>query len=876
VGGVVEGSYVQVFSNRLKGRIGHALAYGDYVDVFVTPTLLEPAAGGVKDRVLVTVVGCANGKAHGVVDDMPDIPPVSIDVPTDGDRSVHVTGLVAGCLVDVAVDGTTRGEVWSGGTEIRVPVADPLREGQIVAATARLCSQLRQSDAVSVKPPLKVDWSLPTYCGLELAPKSHMAGRVTAALWIDPALADDIWIGTEESGIWRVSPGVPTVSGSYDWTVPLVRSLVLGPRSKGHIYCGTQSGIMEADGGAPGGSFKFQRVNGVPGFISPYLGAGPVPSGNVNQMVALRGHNLVVAATSSGVWWSPVPPTIGIGYTWSSDPLVNTGNFTSVCEGPDESIVAYRSAAGGASGIFVGTWTPAGLRWAETTPGLGGPPGDPRLSTVAANMLNGRLASCAGDRWRVYLAVSDGRDSGWLAVLRSNQGGSNWFIPYVDPDLKKFRPADPKKLQQPDPNVYAMGLFADRLLVVAAHPKKADIVLIAGQRDGPLGSINGGADWDANQWRSFYGDNPWTFHPDAMCMEFSPYDPTGNTLVVGSDGGVFVSRDLAATWDSSGNERFPALMFDQQSHSAAPALSASSQYHGLLVSGTQDNGVIYLAADNQPWRPIIGGDGFRALFVTPDVVFMGSNDDVGLKWARWTGAAFTDAVQLAPPGYPDAGKFEPFLSRVEYPKYRDPVGNALMVAVAGDELANNVFGLFDRGAATDPQANRFYWKSLATLPKFATALDSLDGKRVLVGTADRTIRTVYSADGTVITHTLPADVPAKQIRWMRWATGGLAFCVVDNTLLRTTNLGTWTAIDGPKASPDIEVIEVDRAWDPVALFLGGSDGVWLSRDLGATWSETTGLPRRPHVNHMEVVEWPTERVIHAGTWNWSAWRASLK
>jgi hypothetical protein len=82
----------------------------------------------------------------------------------------------------------------------------------------------------------------------------------------------------------------------------------------------------------------------------------------------------------------------------------------------------------------------------------------------------------------------------------------------------------------------------------------------------------------------------------------------------------------------------------------------------------------------------------------------------------------------------------------------------------GDELANNVFGLFDRGAATDPPANRFYWRPLATPPQYATAVDSLDGKRVLVGTADTTIRTVYSADGAVVTHTLPADVPAKAIR----------------------------------------------------------------------------------------------------------------
>ena len=121
VAGVVEGSFVQVFSEFLKGRIGKALAYGDYVDVYVTPTLHEPAAGDVKDRVLVTVVGCANGQAAAAVEDMVDIPPISVDVPSDGDRSVRVTGLVAGCLVDVAVDGTTRGEVPSGGTEIRVP-----------------------------------------------------------------------------------------------------------------------------------------------------------------------------------------------------------------------------------------------------------------------------------------------------------------------------------------------------------------------------------------------------------------------------------------------------------------------------------------------------------------------------------------------------------------------------------------------------------------------------------------------------------------------------------------------------------------------------------------------------------------------------------
>jgi hypothetical protein len=410
---------------------------------------------------------------------------------------------------------------------------------------------------------------------------------------------------------------------------------------------------------------------------------------------------------------------------------------------------------------------------------------------------------------------------------------------------------------------------------VGVHPKTADKVLIAGQRGGPLGSLNGGVDWDANRFRNFFDDDPLPFHADSLCMEFSPYDASGDSLVVGSDGGVFISPDFGSTWDSSGNEQFPSLMFDKQQGSGSPAISASSEYKGLLVGGLQDNGSVYVPGVNARWQSIIGGDGWRALFVTPDVVFMGSNDKSGLKWARWQGAGgFTAAIHLAPPTFYDATKFMPFLSRVEYPKYRDVHGE-LMVALAGDPGSNDVYGLFDKGSATDPPGDRFYWKVLATLPSSVSAVDSLDGTRVVVGTAGTTIHTVYTAMGTIVAHSLPTGLPAGAIRWMRWANKGLAFCVVGSTLLRTTDLGTWTIVAGPSGT-DIEVIEVDRAWDPVGLFVGGTDGVWLSRDLGATWRDTLYLPRRPHVNHMEVVEWPpTQRVIHAGTWNWSAWRAYL-
>ena len=75
----------------------------------------------------------------------------------------------------------------------------------------------------------------------------------------------------------------------------------------------------------------------------------------------------------------------------------------------------------------------------------------------------------------------------------------------------------------------------------------------------------------------------------------------------------FISRDLATTWDSSGNEQFPSLMFDQQQGSNSPAISASSGYKGLLVGGLQDNGSVYVPGVGGRWQSIIGGDGFRAL-----------------------------------------------------------------------------------------------------------------------------------------------------------------------------------------------------------------------------------------------------------------------
>jgi hypothetical protein len=846
---------VSVFSERLEGRIGFAFAErGGAIDVAVSPPLLEG------DRVYAVVTGCSPGSVAREVEPAEKLRSPVIAPPHDGDRSVVVSELVPGCQVDVLVN-----DRWAGGGACAAPTArfrlrEPLRDEWRVEARVRLCDQQLLGEPVFVTPLPTVRWSRPTPRALRMNTGHHMSGRANAVL---PLPGGRILVGTEDAGVWLASPGAGQPL-SLDWPTPSVLSLFRKPRSdaeeasgKFQILCGTTNGLMVTDFRSSASLLTWRRAAGIPSAMGP--------GGWVNDVMVSR--STVVVATNRGIWWSLVQqdPT---RYTWSTDPLVSGWNVLSLAPGGSGTVVGYGprvTAAGGGQigGFVVGSPTAGGgFTWTDTTPGVPSAVTDARLTTVVTYMANGRLDGTQG---RVMAALADNRDDTWLAVLRSDDGGQTWAIPYSDDDLVFFKPG----LGSID-----LGYQASRNIDLTIHRSDHDRVLLVSRRGGPLGSTDGGVTWDIADWPPITDGS---FHADSLCVVPDPEDASGDTLVIGNDGGVFVSRDFGKTMDASNNEFLPTLMFDQQWQSAAPALSASPSFPGLVVGAFQDNGKAYLSDDGEPWRELGSvGDGQRALFVTGDVVLNGGNDDVDLKWARWDGNAFTDLTTISPP-HAAGASWMPFLARVAHPRYVDPASSAPMIAVAADNSnTGKVFGLFDRGGGHQPRAERLWWQLLGTVPAQTTGVGSFDGTLVVVGTVDGHIHLLDAATGFVALMATPPNPANSTARWTTPVSATLAFALVGDRLVRTTDMTTWRDVATPAGSSSA-VIAVERALDPPRLFLAGADGAWTSRDLGTTWSPTTtGLPRHLQANHLEVVEHDSgERRIHMGTWNWSVFRATL-
>jgi hypothetical protein len=816
------------------------------------------------DTITVAVDGCASASATVPVQAVPDSAP-QVTRALDGEQSVDIAGARPGSIVDVFVDDVWAGSAVTPTDTARVHLRAPLRGKQTIFATCRFCDSITTGDSTFVHPRHPALFLRATTAGIRaLHDDRWKTGRVQAIMPLDGGRA---LVGTESSGLWIAAPVAEAEPLSELWTDPAdfgnpgtipsggVRCLARDVGS-GRLFAGTSGALWYTDTTASDPLRTWVRLPGI--------------FDDTRALLVLPNRNAIVAATGVGVRRAPLSPWPPAAAEGANDPGAPAFPFWSLAEGPDDSVVAYGVFTPGTNlrgTLFVGEWLNGGLGWVPAPITNPADPDANLLSLIAGATGLGALASAPSDRRHVYLAAQDAPADRWFPILHSGDGGRHWELPSHGP-LEQLR-------ENGDVN---MGHQADRNLTIDVHPTKPATVLIGGCRDGLIASTDGAKTWDTGGYPDFGNHNGDPFHPDVLVMFFDQSDPSGNTVWVGSDGGLFRSADMGKSWDEAANRRLPTVMFDPAANHAA-SLSASPDRPDLLVGATQDNGFIYCRGGDERWEQVEGGDGQRAKFVTGDVALLDKFGDGKLHWFQWDGTDMVDRGTLDPP-VAEASFFPDLVIRVPHPSYRDD--GHLMVALAGSEAGPELFGLFDAKPGSG-DSDRFAFKQIAVLAGAPTALGTWDGTTVLASFAggDGTGRhqRVDTATGDV--DDCATTVPKKRgaPRWMTFLSAADALAVDDSGLLRT-DLQTWSALDNaplPSTATRFLAFAVDPFPDPPTLYAGDRATLYASSDWGATWREVLGLPGQCVLSQVEYVAATTgERRLSLATWNWSAWVAALQ
>ncbi len=367
---------------------------------------------------------------------------------------------------------------------------------------------------------------------------------------------------------------------------------------------------------------------------------------------------------------------------------------------------------------------------------------------------------------------------------------------------------------------------------VCVHPQDSTRVFVSGVYS-YLSDDGGRTFTQESHSRWYYGVSPVGgpegdtnyAHADNHCFARHPSEP--NTIIMGTDGGVFRSTDFGRTFNSR-NGNYQTTQFYK-------GFTSSDIEDDFALGGLQDNStVVYLGED--AWQRTLGGDGgYTGLFPEdPDVmlastqygrIYRSSNrgyDSWPLINADMVGAG--DVVFIAPFQIAPSNRSIILAGRANVWR-SDNQGQSWYIPGQADELDGNpVLSLSIYGGDAD-----VVWAGTAPAATRAGVHRTEDGGRTWEN----------------VTGTLPDRYPVD-IEAGRRGTD-LAYVVMSGFgtphLYRTTDGGdSWHDIgNGLPDVPSSAFVFNNRNQDH--LYFGNDLGVWFSPDDGGNWYPfTEGMP----------------------------------
>jgi photosystem II stability/assembly factor-like uncharacterized protein len=543
-------------------------------------------------------------------------------------------------------------------------------------------------------------------------------------------------------------------------------------------------------------------------------------------LVHPRNPDIVYVAAMGPLWASGgergVYKTTNGGRSWTRVLFVNetTGATDLVFDPTNPDVLyaammqrerkAYSFVAGGpASGIY--KTTDGGVNWRRLERGL--PTGDKGRIGVDISLAQPRT----------LYAFVDAQDGG---IFRSDDGGDSWTR---------------------QSNLNSLPWFTGQ---VRADTESPDRVYHLGQQFSV--SEDGG-----RNWRTIAGST----HVDYHAMWINPNE--ANHLLVGNDGGFFVSHDAGEAWEFAVN--LPISTF------YAIGIDMRDPY--WVYGGLQDNGTWGAPTEtrhrtgigNSDWVNVGGGDGFYAQIDPTDPLTMYSESQNGAL--NRVDLPTNERKSIRPSAEPGLEYRFNWSAPLVISRYDNRTlyfgGNHLFKSTDRGDSWTRLGGDLTRDLNRDTlpimglsQAGGFRrHEGTAAFGNIATISESPLRRGLLyVGTDDGLIQVTRDEGQTWQRIDSFPGVPNLSYvsRILASAhTEGTVYATRDNHrdndfnpyVLKSTDYGqTWTSIGSNLPEGSVQVI-VEHHRNPDLLFVGTEFGLFMTIDGGASWSPmTNGLP----------------------------------
>ncbi|MDE2219125.1 MAG: hypothetical protein KGJ52_01995 [Gammaproteobacteria bacterium] len=692
------------------------------------------------------------------------------------------------------------------------------------------------------------------------------SGRIRNIL-VDPTNPNRVYVLTSGGGLWKTGnfyAARPDWSATTDAVLSTSGGAAALGRNANTIYLGvgdpfdvmpTLAGVMlkSTDGGQTWGPW----VN-LPGATS--VRDVKVDTSGAADIVLVATDVGVFRSTDGGASYalSDVGQADGLVSAWSIARTSAGWLVSMVDPGFDFGIPAtgqlYRSRDHGAS------WNAIDAA------------GDPYTSVGRATLAVARPGESV-----VYSIASDPTGASQGDVYRSKDGGRSWSALNVTGQT----PSNPNCFQ-PDMNILGGQAWYNQMIVVSPADAKRNTLYIGGNLS-TARSADGGASWTlTSSWLPTGCDYvtpalPYV-HADNHTATIASYGGK-EQLLFGTDGGVFLSADGGASFDSSKNVGIVALL--------AQTIMSTPQRDSSAITGLQDTGTRARVGESHTWNQVFGGDG-------EGVAWSQANNAVTLVTAEF----MTIARQ---PGLPSntgdpnnwldgsAGidftnpDCFPFFTPLTTPTAQlDPTGQVFYTST-GSRLYRTTDGaqswqqVVQFGSTAAPACIiRQTWHATGLHPKNPQLI-------ALAGAGGRALISQDGGSSWSLTQ-LTAAVPGYNAfnSSAAWAGKSTLYYSSESTasgvvrVVKTTDFGaTWSAADN--GLPDAAVHELaadrrDRSGN--TLYAATDIGLYWTQDGGANWAlYGAGLP---NVAVEGVYVSPEGEFLRIATYGRGVWEVDLE